>query len=132
MRGLETTATFASRTDEFVVHSPTVSSTKVWPAGLGFSTTHAVMMVQLIVEGKSLDPHLFIVQIRSLDGTPRPGVVMGDIGLKMGFVSQFLHEIILICLKYNEADNGYADFDHIRIPRTDMLMGHGQLAADGT
>jgi acyl-CoA oxidase len=31
VRGLETTATFDPKTDEFVVHSPTVTSTKFWP-----------------------------------------------------------------------------------------------------
>jgi acyl-CoA oxidase len=34
--------------------------------------------------------------------------------------------------KYNEADNGWATFDHVRIPRTDMLMGHSVLRRDGT
>ena len=31
VRGLETTATFDPKTDEFIVHSPTVTSTKFWP-----------------------------------------------------------------------------------------------------
>lgn len=85
VRGLETTATFDSDTDEFVVHSPTISSTKFWPAGPGFSTTHAVVMAQLVVNQKQLGPHLFIMQLRSFeDGIPLPGIKMGDIGLKMG------------------------------------------------
>jgi acyl-CoA oxidase len=85
VRGLETTATYVENTDEFVIHSPTVSSTKFWPAGLGFSTTHSVVMAQLVVNQKQLGPHLFIVQIRSLeDGKPMPGIQMGDIDLKMG------------------------------------------------
>ncbi|KAF1922622.1 acyl-CoA oxidase [Didymella exigua CBS 183.55] len=114
IRDLETTATFDGVTDEFVIDSPTASSAKFWPAGLGFSITHAVVMAQLIVGDKSLGPHLFIVQIRSLqDGTPRVGVKMGDIG-------------------YNEKDNGYAAFEHVRIPRTYMLMGHSTLKCDGT
>ncbi|KAF1351516.1 acyl-CoA oxidase [Lizonia empirigonia] len=118
VRGIETTATFDQSTDEFIVHSPTVSSAKFWPAGLAFSTTHAVVMAQLIVGEENLGPHLFLVQIRSLDdGRPQPGIKMGDIGMKMG---------------YNEADNGYATFDHVRIPRTDILMGHSQLSKDGT
>lgn len=87
VRGLETTATFHSATDEFVIHSPTVSSAKFWPAGLGTSTTHAVVMAQLVVGEKSPGPHLFIVQIRSLQtGQPRTGVKMGDIVLKMAYV----------------------------------------------
>ena len=33
--GIETTATLDSNSDEFVIHSPTVTSTKYWPGGLG-------------------------------------------------------------------------------------------------
>jgi acyl-CoA oxidase len=87
VRGLETTATFDKGTDEFTVHSPTASSTKFWPAGLGYSTTHAIVMAQLIVEGVSHGTHLFVAQLRSIeDGTSLPGIKMGDIGLKIGFV----------------------------------------------
>jgi len=86
VRGLETTATFDKKTDEFVVHSPTLSSTKFWPAGLGFSSTHAVVIAQLVITQRHLGPHLFIVQIRSLDdGKPLSGISMGDIGLKLGY-----------------------------------------------
>ena len=35
VRGLETTATFDPKTDEFVAHSPTLTSTKWWPGGEG-------------------------------------------------------------------------------------------------
>ena len=87
MRGLETTATFDPVKDEFVVNSPTVSSAKFWPAGLGFSTTHAVVMAQLVVGKNRHGPHLFIVQIRSLqNGESMAGVKMGDVGLKMAYV----------------------------------------------
>lgn len=33
VRGLETTATYDPQTEEFVIHSPTLSSTKWWPGG---------------------------------------------------------------------------------------------------
>lgn len=33
---------------------------------------------------------------------------------------------------YNGNDNGYAIFNHVRIPRGDMLMRHATLARDGT
>lgn len=33
VRGLETTATYDPDTQQFVVHSPTLSSTKWWPGG---------------------------------------------------------------------------------------------------
>jgi alkylation response protein AidB-like acyl-CoA dehydrogenase len=93
VRGLETTATFEKETDEFIINSPTASSTKFWPAGLAYSTTHAIVMAQLLIEGVSHGPHLFVAQIRSIeDGTPLPGVNMGDIGMKLGCVVLSLHK----------------------------------------
>jgi acyl-CoA oxidase len=84
VRGIETTATLDEATDEFVLHSPTRSSTKFWPGGLGFSTTHAILMARLLIRAHDHGPHLFIVQLRSLeDGKPLPGMQLGDIGLKL-------------------------------------------------
>ena len=48
---LETTATLDKKTDEFIIHSPTITSTKYWPGDLGRYTTHAIVFARLIVEG---------------------------------------------------------------------------------
>ncbi|KAL8826624.1 MAG: hypothetical protein Q9191_003688 [Dirinaria sp. TL-2023a] len=118
LRGLETTATFDSETDEFVIHSPTVTSTKYWPSALGFSASHAVVMAKLITGGKNYGVHPFMVQLRSLeDYKTLPGIETGDIGLRMGF---------------NSTDMGYATFNQVRIPRMHMLMGNAQVQRDGT
>jgi hypothetical protein len=34
-------------------------------------------------------------------------------------------------MAYNGTDNGYAIFDHVRIPRTNLLMRHCQVSRDG-
>jgi acyl-CoA oxidase len=47
---LETTAILDKSTDEFVIHSPTLSSTKFWPGDLGRSTTHAIVFARLIID----------------------------------------------------------------------------------
>lgn len=53
----------------------------------------------------------FIVQLRSLDDhLPLPGIIVGDIGMKFGNGA------------YNTMDNGVLRFDHVRIPRNQMLM----------
>lgn len=53
----------------------------------------------------------FIVQLRSLDDhLPLPGITVGDIGMKFGNGA------------YNSMDNGVLRFDHVRIPRNQMLM----------
>ena len=83
VRGIETTATFDQDADE-LVHSPTISSTKFWPVGLDLSTTHGTVMARLIFGDKVHGPHIFLVQLRSVeDGRPMPGIKMGDIRLKM-------------------------------------------------
>ncbi|KAI5007922.1 hypothetical protein ZWY2020_008970 [Hordeum vulgare] len=60
VQGLETTATFDPSTDEFVMHSPTLTSSKWWPGGLGKASTHAVFYARLITEGKDYGIHGFI------------------------------------------------------------------------
>ena len=50
------------------------------------------------------------------DWTMRPGVSSGDIGPKFGYTSK---------------DNGWAMFDHVRIPRTNMLMGICDVSKEG-
>ncbi|KAF8889606.1 acyl-CoA dehydrogenase/oxidase C-terminal [Infundibulicybe gibba] len=118
LRGLETTATFDMASDEFIIHSPTLTSTKYWPGGLGLSCSHAIVMARLIVSGEDHGIHSFMVQLRSLDNyRPLAGIELGDVGLKMGL---------------NGTDNGYAVFDRVRIPRMNLLMGNARLLRDGT
>ncbi|XP_006756428.1 PREDICTED: peroxisomal acyl-coenzyme A oxidase 1 isoform X1 [Myotis davidii] len=118
LRGLETTATYDPETQEFVLNSPTVTSIKWWPGGLGKTSNHAIVLAQLYTQGKCYGLHAFIVPIREI-GThkPLPGITVGDIGPKFG---------------YDEMDNGYLKMDHYRIPRENMLMKYAQVKPDGT
>lgn len=120
VQGLETTATFDPQTDEFVLHSPTLTSSKWWPGGLGKVSTHAVVYARLIVGGQFQGVHGFLVQLRSLeDHSPLHGITVGDIGLKFGNGA------------YNTMDNGVLRFDHVRIPRDQMLMRVSQVTKEG-
>ncbi|XP_028772913.1 peroxisomal acyl-coenzyme A oxidase 1 [Neltuma alba] len=120
VQGLETTATFDPQTDEFVIHSPTLTSCKWWPGGLGKISTHAVVYGRLITDGQDHGVHGFIVQLRSLDDhLPLPGITVGDIGMKFGNAA------------YNTMDNGVLRFDHVRIPRSQMLMRVSQVTRQG-
>ncbi|XP_054810001.1 peroxisomal acyl-coenzyme A oxidase 1-like [Prosopis cineraria] len=120
VQGLETTATFDPQTDEFVIHSPTLTSCKWWPGGLGKISTHAVVYARLITDGQDRGVHGFIVQLRSLDDhLPLPGITVGDIGMKFGNAA------------YNTMDNGVLRFDHVRIPRNQMLMRVSQVTREG-
>ncbi|XP_058778181.1 peroxisomal acyl-coenzyme A oxidase 1-like [Vicia villosa] len=120
VQGLETTATFDPQTDEFVIHSPTLTSSKWWPGGLGKVSTHAVVYARLITDGQDQGVHGFIVQLRSLDDhLPLSGITVGDIGMKFGNAA------------YNSMDNGVLSFDHVRIPRNQMLMRVSQVTREG-
>jgi len=58
-----------------------------------------------------------MVQLRDVETWKMlPGVKSGDLGPKIGYVSK---------------DNGWAAFDHVRIPRTNMLMGLCEVNKEG-
>lgn len=118
VRGIETTAMYDSTSETFDLHSPTLTSTKWWPGGLGKTCTHAVVYANLIIKTRNYGPHPFMVRVRSeLTHKPCEGIEMGDIGAKLG---------------YNSMDNGYARFSHVKIPRLDMLRGFAKVSEDGT
>ena len=115
--GLETTATLDRKTDEWVLHSPTVSSTKFWPGGMGRWANHAIVFARCLVGENDYGVMPFMVQIRSLeDHTPCKGVQVGDLGTKFG---------------YNSKDNGWLILNKVRIPREDMLSKFVYIDKEG-
>lgn len=107
VRGLETTATWIPESGEFEINTPTLTATKWWIGSLGRTANHAAVMAQLYVNGKNEGPHPFIVPIRDLKThKPLKGVIVGDIGPKFG---------------YNTMDNGFLQFNKVRIPHINML-----------
>jgi alkylation response protein AidB-like acyl-CoA dehydrogenase len=70
-------------------------------------------MAQLVLDGKSYGPHVFVVPIRDLKThEPLPGVTVGDVGPKFGL---------------NTLDNGFVLFDHVRIPHENMLAKYAHV-----
>ncbi len=117
VRALETTARYDPTTQSFVLHSPRRESMKFWPGGLGKTSTHAIVLARLLLGAQDLGIHSFIVQLRDVqDHSPLPGVTLGDIGPKLGFMS---------------VDNGFLVFNHHRIPRDNMLMGLMEVTPEG-
>ncbi|KAI1940088.1 hypothetical protein LOZ66_002523 [Ophidiomyces ophidiicola] len=120
VRGIETTATFDLDTDEFVIDSPTLSSTKYWIGATGVWATHSLVVARLLINGKSHGNHLFLVQLRDLDTQDLlPGVEIYELGPKVfqGMVG---------------VDNGAMQFHNVRIPRSQMLARNAQVLRDGT
>ncbi|OBR04555.1 Acyl-coenzyme A oxidase [Colletotrichum higginsianum IMI 349063] len=107
VRGLETTATWDPSDKTFVLHSPHLTASKWWIGSLGKTATHAVVMAQLILNGKQIGPHPFVVPIRDKKThEPLPNVHVGDIGPKFG---------------YNTMDNGFLLLNNVKIPHNHML-----------
>jgi acyl-CoA oxidase len=72
---LETTATYLPATQEFEIHSPSLTAAKWWIGGLGRVATHGVVQAKLILPGgRDVGPHLFFVQLRSLGVWLIPGL----------------------------------------------------------
>ncbi|KAG9063060.1 fatty-acyl coenzyme A oxidase [Linnemannia hyalina] len=115
--GLETTATFDEASDQFIIHTPTITATKWWIGGAAHTATHTVVFAQLIVRGKRYGTKSFIVQLRDTRTyVLMPGINIGDIGKKMG---------------RDGIDNGWIQFTNVRIPRTNMLMKHTKVSRAG-
>ncbi|CAO4382667.1 unnamed protein product [Caenorhabditis nigoni] len=115
---LETTATYDPKSQEFVLHTPTISGAKWWPGSLGKFCNHAIIVANLWTNGKCEGPHPFFVEIRDpVTHKALPNLKSGDIGPK---------------LSLNGSDNGYLMFNNFRIPRNNMLMRHSKVLPDGT
>ncbi|XP_014557012.1 hypothetical protein COCVIDRAFT_37537 [Bipolaris victoriae FI3] len=107
VRGLETTATWNKDDKTFTIHSPHLTASKWWIGSLGRTANHAVVMAQLIIDGKSYGPTPFCVQIRDLKThEPLENIHIGDIGPKFG---------------YNTMDNGFLLFNKVKVPHISML-----------
>ncbi|KAK9686324.1 fatty-acyl coenzyme A oxidase, variant 2 [Basidiobolus ranarum] len=114
---LETTATFDETTDEFVIHTPTITATKWWIGGAAHTATHTTAYAQMIVKGQNYGVKVFVVPLRDPNTFDLlPGVNIGDIGKKMG---------------RDGIDNGWIQFTNVRIPRQNMLMKFTQVTRTG-
>lgn len=115
--GVETTATFDEKTDEFVINTPHIGATKWWIGGAAHSATHSSVYARLIVNGKDYGVKTFVVPLRDSQHNLMPGVSIGDIGSKMG---------------REGVDNGWIQFSGVRIPRFFMLQKFCRVERDGT
>ncbi|WAC93339.1 acyl-CoA dehydrogenase [Mycobacterium sp. Aquia_213] len=121
VQSLETTATYDPETEEFVIHSETPSARKDYIGGAAETATMASVFAQLITteDGKPVNHgvHCVLVPIRDADGNDLPGVTTSDCDYKGGLPG---------------VDNGRIMFDHVRVPRENLLNKYGDVAADGT
>ncbi|ORV14055.1 acyl-CoA dehydrogenase [Mycobacterium celatum] len=117
VQSLETTATYDPETQEFVIDSATPSARKEYIGGAAETATIAAVFAQLITGGENHGVHCFLVPIRDADGNDLPGVTTSDNHYKGGLPG---------------VDNGRIVFDHVRVPRENLLNKYGDVAPDGT
>jgi acyl-CoA oxidase len=121
VQSLETTATYDADAQEFVIDSPTPSARKDYIGGAAETALVASVFAQLITtengEPVNHGVHCFIVPIRDAEGNDLPGVTTSDCLYKGGLPG---------------VDNGRIVFDHVRIPRVNLLNKYGDVAPDGT
>jgi acyl-CoA oxidase len=113
---LQTTATYDSQTQEFVIDTPSDEARKDY---IGNAANHgrvAVVFAQLMVDQESHGIHALVVPLRDDDGRMLPGVRIEDCGEKMGL---------------NGVDNGRIWFDQVRVPREALLNRYGDVSPEG-
>jgi acyl-CoA oxidase len=116
VQSLGTTATYDPATDELVVHTPDPASRKDYIGGAARDGRMAAVFAQLVTGGQSHGVHCVLVPIRDEAGRPVPGVTITDCGAKAGLAG---------------VDNGRLAFEHVRVPRTNLLNRYGDIDETG-
>lgn len=118
VQSLETTATYDPATQEFIIDSPTRTSRKDYIGGAAETAQVAAVFAQLITpDGEGHGVHCFVVPLRDDEGNDLPGVTTSDNHYKGGLPG---------------VDNGRIQFDHVRVPRENLLNKYADVAEDGT
>lgn len=122
VQALETTATYDPKTQEFVVDSTTPTARKDYIGGAAETATVAAVFAQLKTPGPdghehSHGVHCLLVPIRDAEGNDLPGVTTSDCHYKGGLPG---------------VDNGRIVFDHVRVPRENLLNRYADVDPDGT
>jgi acyl-CoA oxidase len=106
VRSLETVARYEPSTREFVIHTPNPAARKDYIGNAAQHAHMATVFAQLEIGSERYGVHAFLVPIRDEDNQGLPGITIEDCGEKVGL---------------NGVDNGRLTFDHVRVPRENML-----------
>src|ERR671918_58288 len=113
---LRTTAAYQPETGEFVIDTPDDDARKMWIGNAARDGRMAAVFAQLIVGGEERGVHALLVPLRDEDGNVLDGVRIEDCGPKLGL---------------DGVDNGRIWFDHLRVPRENLLDRYAQIRDDG-
>ncbi|WP_435624659.1 acyl-CoA dehydrogenase family protein [Flagellimonas sp.] len=115
VRGIRTTATYDSETDEIVLHTPGKNDNKEY-IGNALHSKIATVFAQLIVNGINEGVHAIVVPLRNAEHETFDGITIEDNGYKIGL---------------NGVDNGKIWFNQVRVPRANLLDKYGSISHDG-
>ncbi len=99
-----------------MIDTPCYSAGKTYIGNAADDGRLVTVFAQLEVNGEHHGVHAFLVPVRNEAGEILPGIRIEDNGLKMGL---------------NGVDNGKLWFDHVRIPRSEMLNRFAEVSSDG-
>lgn len=116
VRGIKTTATYDSKTDEIIIHTPGDTDNKEY-IGNALHAKMATVFAQLIVNGKNEGVHAILVPLRDDEHRLLPGIKVEDNGYKLGL---------------NGVDNGKIWFNQVHVPRENLLNMYGHINDDGS
>lgn len=113
---METTAHYDEKAQTFTINSPSTLSQKFWITNGACHANYAVVFAQTWVKGVNEGVNAFIVRIRDDQMKPCKGVMIEDMGFKMGL---------------NGIDNGRLMFSNVVIQREALLNKFNDVTADG-
>jgi acyl-CoA oxidase len=99
-----------------VIQTPHPGAAKDYIGNAAVHGRIATVFARLIVHGDDHGVHAVLVPLRDERGAPLPGVTIEDCGLKEGL---------------NGVDNGRIAFDHVHVPRTNLLDRFATIDAEG-
>ncbi len=116
VQSVQTTAIYDAEAQEFVINTPTPRDRKEWIGNAAVHGQVAAVFAQLIIGDDNHGVHAFVVPIRDKKGNVADGITVEDCGHKLGL---------------NGVDNGRLYFDHVRIPRDNLLDRYASVTERG-
>ena len=116
VKGIETTATYDHASKSFTIHTPNENARKEYIGNAAKHGQMATVFAKLILDGKDYGVSAFVVPLRDKSGNTLKGITIKDCGRKMGL---------------NGVDNGVIYFDHVTIPKENMLDKFAGVSDEG-
>ncbi|HSV41205.1 MAG TPA: acyl-CoA dehydrogenase [Nocardioidaceae bacterium] len=116
VQAIGTTASYDVGSSEFIINTPDDASRKDYIGNAAMHARAAAVFAQLIVGGDNKGVHALYVPLRDEKGKVLPGIRIEDCGKKLGL---------------NGVDNGRIWFDHVRVPRENLLNRYADVTEAG-